>query len=329
MPLMPLDAVVPLLDCPACGSSLRGSVESLRCASDNCQRVYPAVGSNSTPILIDCDASIVDVSALLKTDAASQINRSKGRLGRLAVRLTRQRNKTAERLAQRLTADLIVETKDRRPRLLIVGGGAVGNGIESLYADRNLDIVAFDIYKSDQCQFIADGHQIPLRDGSVDGVLVQAVLEHVLEPQRVVDEIHRVLRPDGLVYADTPFMQQVHEGPYDFTRFTESGHRYLFRRFEVRSSGATGGLGTQLYWSLFYLGRGIHRRVGQVLWAGFSWLHLLDGLLDPRATVDGASGVFFYGQSSTRSISPQEIVAYYSGAQRQEDRGRERRRPIR
>jgi SAM-dependent methyltransferase len=316
MPLMPMDAVVPLLACPACENSLRGSVESFRCTSDDCQRVYPAVGSNSTPILIDTDASIVDVSALLKTDAASQINRSKGWLGRLAVRLTVQRNKTAEQLGRRLTADLTAETRDRRPRLLIVGGGAVGNGIELLYEDQNVDIVAFDIYKSNQCQFIADGHQIPLRDGTVDGVLVQAVLEHVLEPQRVVDEIHRVLRPGGLVYADTPFMQQVHEGPYDFTRFTESGHRYLFRRFEVRSSGVTGGLGTQLHWSLVYLGRGIHRRVGQVFWAGFSWLHVLDGLLDPSATVDGASGVFFYGHSSTRSISPQEIVAYYSGAQR-------------
>jgi SAM-dependent methyltransferase len=294
-----------------------GPVESLGCTANNCRRVYPSVGSGSTPILIDSDASVVDVSALLKTDAASQISRKTGGLlGRLVNRLTVRRNKTAERFVHHLAADLAAETSNRRPRLLIVGGGAVGNGIESLYADPNLDLVAFDIYKSEQCQFIADGHQIPLLDGTVDGVLIQAVLEHVLNPQRVVDEIHRVLRPGGLVYADTPFMQQVHEGPYDFTRFTESGHRYLFRRFEHRASGAVGGLGTQLHWSLLYFGRGIHRRVGTVLWIGFFWLQLLDQLLDSKATVDGASGVFFYGQSSTRSISPQEIVEYYSGAQR-------------
>jgi SAM-dependent methyltransferase len=236
-------------------------------------------------------------------------------LSRLVTRITVHRNRAAERLVQQLAIDLIAETKDRRPRLLIVGGGAVGNGIESLYADPNLDLLAFDIYESEQCQFIADAHQIPLLDRTVDGVLIQAVLEHVLNPQGVVDEIHRVLRPGGLVYADTPFMQQVHEGPYDFTRFTESGHRYLFRRFEARSSGVTGGLGTQLHWSLLYFGRGIHRRVGQVFWVGFSWLHLLDRLLDPKAAVDGASGVFFYGHSSTRLISPQEIIEYYSGAQ--------------
>ena len=34
---------------------------------------------------------------------------------------------------------------------------------------------------------------------SFDGVMIQAVLEHVLEPTRVVAEIHRVLKPDGLL----------------------------------------------------------------------------------------------------------------------------------
>ena len=42
---------------------------------------------------------------------------------------------------------------------------------------------------------------------------------------------------DGVVYAETPFLQAVHEGPWDFTRFTESGHRWLFRAFERLDSG--------------------------------------------------------------------------------------------
>jgi SAM-dependent methyltransferase len=40
---------------------------------------------------------------------------------------------------------------------------------------------------------------------------IQAVLEHALDPPVVVAEIYRVLKPGGLVYADTPFMQRVHE----------------------------------------------------------------------------------------------------------------------
>jgi ubiquinone/menaquinone biosynthesis C-methylase UbiE len=125
----------------------------------------------------------------------------------------------------------------------VIGGGTIGNGMESLYDDPRLDLLAFDIYASENVQFLADGHQVPLKDGSVDAVWIQAVLEHVLDPQAVVAEIRRVLRPGGLVYASTPFMQQVHEGPYDFTRFTESGHRYLFRHF-------TGSIATPGYASI-------------------------------------------------------------------------------
>ena len=51
-----------------------------------------------------------------------------------------------------------------------------------------------------------------LADASVDGVIVQAVLEHVLDPRTVAAEVERVLRPRGMVYAETPLMQQVHEG---------------------------------------------------------------------------------------------------------------------
>ena len=124
------------------------------------------------------------------------------------------------------------------------GGGAEMNAV--LYENEALDILAFDIYGSSMVQFIGDAHRIPLADQTVDAVWIQAVLEHVLNPAQVVDEIPRVLRADGLVYAETPFMQQVHEGPYDFTRFTDSGHRWLFRKFEMIDSGTVMGSGTQL-----------------------------------------------------------------------------------
>ena len=52
-----------------------------------------------------------------------------------------------------------------------------------------------------------------------------------------------MLKDDGLVYAETPFLQQVHGGPYDFTRFTHLGHRRLFRKFIELESGATAGAG--------------------------------------------------------------------------------------
>ena len=137
------------------------------------------------------------------------------------------------------------------------------------------------------------------------------VLEHVLEPAEVVAEIHRVLRPDGLVYADTPFMQQVHEGPYDFTRFTESGHRWLFRRFETIESGVVAGPGVQLAWSVTYAVRGATRSriAGALCGAVLEPVgHALDRIVPREYAVDGASSVYFYGKRSERTLSPREIV---------------------
>lgn len=316
MPLLSIESVLELAACPVCRSGLQGAEQGWVCTG--CAHEYSTTaGARPLPILVDGERSVVDVDGLRQAEAPSVINRSRG--GRLLAplrRLVQPRNTTAERTLQRLVEELVAG-RDRRPRVLVVGGGSVGNGAAALYDDPRIDVLGFDIYPSPIVQLVADAHSIPLLDGCVDGVVVQAVLEHVLEPTVVVQEIHRVLSPQGLVYADTPFMQQVHEAAYDFTRFTESGHRYLFRRFTTLDRGVVAGLGTQLRWSLDYFARGLFRSqaAGRVVRLLFFWLSRLDTRLGPEATVDGASSVFFYGRRAEAAISPQEAVAGYSGAQ--------------
>lgn len=46
----------------------------------------------------------------------------------------------------------------------------------------------------------ADGEQLPWPDGCVDAVVFNHIYEHVLDPDAVLAEIRRVLRPDGVVY---------------------------------------------------------------------------------------------------------------------------------
>ena len=92
--------------------------------------------------------------------------------------------------------------------VLLIGSGSIGSGLKNLYNDDSIKLIAFDIYPNNKIQFIADGHNIPLKDCSVDGVIIQAVLEHVLDPKIVVEEIYRVLKKDGVVYAETPFLQE-------------------------------------------------------------------------------------------------------------------------
>ncbi|MFN8435238.1 MAG: methyltransferase domain-containing protein [Anaerolineales bacterium] len=93
----------------------------------------------------------------------------------------------------------------------------------------------------------ADVTCVPMLSNSVNCILCTEVLEHIQNPQTCVDEIHRILLDDGIVFVSTPFFYPVHADPHDFQRFTEDGLRYLFREFKTvevyRMGGYAGVLG--------------------------------------------------------------------------------------
>ncbi|MEI3855799.1 MULTISPECIES: class I SAM-dependent methyltransferase [unclassified Ensifer] len=270
------------------------------------------------PIVIDFSQSVFSEGDILRSNAASPVERKHyGRLSGFLKKLLSPTKKSTVANVKRLVDDLQA-TAAPPAKLLIIGGGSVGQGMEPLYEHRDIGVYAFDVYTSPLVQFIADAHNIPLPDDYFDAVVIQAVLEHVLQPAQVVSEIWRVLKDGGLVYAETPFMQQVHEGAFDFTRFSESGHRYLFRWFELISSGASGGPGTQFMWSVDYLVRSVFQSVllGKIAKLAFFWTQYLDAIIPPRFAEDGASGVYFYGRKAPTPITPKSIIDHYQGAQR-------------
>ena len=259
------------------------------------------------PVLIDQASSIIDVNAIEPT-----ADKKPSIFNKLIPR-----NSVAPYIALQL-ADAVARNPKIRPLILVIGGGTIGSGLEKLYDDPRLDIISFDVYPSKHTQFVADAHNIPLESASVNAVIIQAVLEHVLNPQKVVNEIQRVLLPGGLVYADTPFLQHVHEGPYDFTRFTESGHRWLFRNFGVIEAGQVAGVGTQFAWSCAQLARSLIpiRGVSTLVRLAMTpFAMFVDKFANKKHSIDGASSVYFYGYCADKSISPKSMIEYYSGAQ--------------
>lgn len=50
----------------------------------------------------------------------------------------------------------------------------------------------------------ADGHALPYRDGAFGSVYANSVVEHIPDPQRVLPELSRVLRPGGVVALTVP-----------------------------------------------------------------------------------------------------------------------------
>lgn len=218
--------------------------------------------------------------------------------------------------------ELLRRTAGRPSMVLVIGGGILGAGMSVLADSTDVELIETDVYLGPRVSVVCDGHDLPFIPETFDGVIVQAVLEHVLDPQRVIREIHRVLRPGGLVYAETPFMQQVHEGAYDFTRWTELGHRRLFRMFKEIDRGISAGPGTVLLWSLCYLARSIPRRSSSIqllleklTLLTFFWLKHVDRLVVTHVgAIDGASGVFFMGSKAEQPIDDAELLAGYRGS---------------
>jgi len=69
----------------------------------------------------------------------------------------------------------------------------------------------------------ADASSMPMRDGSVDSVLLLEVLEHVEQFDNVLTEIRRILKRNGALYLSAPFIYPAHDEPYDYHRFTRHG----------------------------------------------------------------------------------------------------------
>lgn len=210
-----------------------------------------------------------------------------------------------------------------KTKVLIIGGGSRGDGMDYFYkaCERNSVLIeSIDIYESENITAIADAHYLPYVSLSFDLVIIQAVIEHVLDPDKVVSEIFRVLKNNGLVYSETPFMQSVHEGAYDFTRYTHSGHRWLFKNFEEISSGVIQGGFTATLFIFSYCLSGFFRNryIGIFLRIIFSkFAKFLDCLIPNKYNFDVGCGFYFIGEKIPRTKNQHSkwIAKYYLGAQ--------------
>lgn len=94
------------------------------------------------------------------------------------------------------------ETPNQRPIVLDVGCGNrpyanLFDGCDYRGMDRNKDDAKPDI--------IGDGMDIPLEAETIDIVLCTQVIEHVSDPQTLVNECYRVLKPGGRLLLAGPF----------------------------------------------------------------------------------------------------------------------------
>jgi SAM-dependent methyltransferase len=153
---------------------------------------------------------------------------------------------------------------------------------------------------------VADIHNLPFVDNSVDGIFCTGTLEHVEDPDRAMSEMHRILRMNCLIHLEVPFIQPLHKDPQDYWRWTLDGLRLFTRQHkfdEVRSGihlGPTSAINALViaYWQSWFHNRYIRKVIDLVLsWMLFPFKYLDVWLI--KRTNDMPAGIYYVGRKGS------------------------------
>jgi len=157
-----------------------------------------------------------------------------------------KRNRTLATLIFYLTDLLYLDLRERKRFLRSFPPGARLLNLGAGFRSSPTGFLAVDREEYPEVDLRADLTTLPLRDGTVDGILCEMVLEHVPDALGVIREFHRVLKPGGRLYVAVPFLWPYHASPHDYWRWTASGVERAFGRFEKIAAGVSGGPTTTL-----------------------------------------------------------------------------------
>jgi len=154
---------------------------------------------------------------MLKSSRLKGYIKIKGKLSTKNLRRLCEKNKTEEQVLVIHSEDVPYE--DYFPNAFTV------TKRKTRQADLHVDLFYRDIAK--------------LEKGKYGTIICTGLLEHVPDPQRLIDDIYDLLPPDGKLILSASAVFSIHEGPNDYFHFTPFGIRELLKgwsRVEVYGS---------------------------------------------------------------------------------------------
>lgn len=131
--------------------------------------------------------------------------------------------------------------------------------INELNKNPNNTIVCTDILAEYKPDIVDDITNTSIKPASFDGIYCDAILEHVTEYWKAVDNIYSILTWGGEAFIYVPFCFQFHDN-MDYHRFTFTEVARMLERFrevKIFTPGVNSGYG-YVIWSVLTLGQ-IHK----------------------------------------------------------------------
>jgi SAM-dependent methyltransferase len=128
------------------------------------------------------------------------------------------------------------------------------------WADRVLPESDLTVAAANPSTGIQGRYALPYGDDYFDLLVnTKIVLEHASEPEAMLREFHRVLKPGGEAFIPAPLVRRQHQKPHDYFRYTEYGLRYLCEKvgFKVLRMDHTNGFAVTATQYANFLQRGL------------------------------------------------------------------------
>ena len=118
-------------------------------------------------------------------------------------------------------------------------------------ADKYIGVDWGDTLHNLKADIVSDLNKpLPIDSEVAETVTSFQVIEHLCEPQIMLNEAYRILKRNGNIILTVPFQWWIHEAPYDYFRYTIYGLRYMFEKSGFKDIKITSTSGFFSMWIL-------------------------------------------------------------------------------
>ena len=172
-----------------------------------------------------------------------------------------------------LDKDLEEAKEYMKGMVLDIGGGQKRGTFEK---PNNARWIVLDVTEEYKPDVLTDAHKLPIKTGVIDGIKCTEVLQYLENPDEVLKEMNRVLKPGGFIILSVPFNLG---GMLDFPelqRFTDYKLKKMLKGFDINALKKQGLFFTVL---CYMIKQAILNMKSRIRWLFYWSLPVLDALV--------------------------------------------------